>query len=65
MTWQTLSEWHSGGRGRIVAATYGGKGSELVAGSKTGGLATTATDVLAHRELSLSTVIGNSGRADI
>src|SRR6202171_182904 len=33
VTLRTLREWQSGGPGRIVAATYGGKGSEMVAGS--------------------------------
>jgi hypothetical protein len=40
--------------GRIVTATYGGKGSELIAGSSTGGLTTIAADVLQHaREIPL------------
>ena len=33
---------------RIVAATYGGKGSERMAGTAIGGLTTIATDVLQH-----------------
>jgi tetratricopeptide (TPR) repeat protein len=54
VTLQTLREWQAGGQGRIVAATYGGRGSELIAGSSTGGLATIAADVLQHaREISL------------
>jgi tetratricopeptide (TPR) repeat protein len=53
VTLRTLREWRSGGPGRIVAATYGGKGSELIAGT-IGGLATIATDVLQHaRHISL------------
>jgi len=31
-TWQTLREWRAGAPGRIVAATFGGKGSELICG---------------------------------
>ena len=54
VTLQTLREWQAGGPGRIVTATYGGKGSELIAGSSTGGLTTLATDVLQHaREIPL------------
>jgi hypothetical protein len=51
VTWQTLREWHTGGRSgspRIVAATYGGKGNERITGSTTTGLATTAGEVLQH-----------------
>jgi len=55
VTLRTLREWQSGGPGRIVAATYGGKGSELIAGSAIGGLTTIATDVLQHaRQISLN-----------
>ena len=50
VTLRTLREWQSGGPGRIVAATYGGKGSELIAGTAIGGLATIATDVLQHAQ---------------
>ncbi|MBV8541672.1 MAG: hypothetical protein JO364_09355 [Pseudonocardiales bacterium] len=46
VTLQTLREWHAGRIGRIVAATYGGKGSELIAPSS--GLTTIASDVLQH-----------------
>jgi tetratricopeptide (TPR) repeat protein len=54
VTLQTLREWHSGATVRIVTATYGGKGSDLVAGSTIGGLPTIATDVLQHgREVTL------------
>ena len=54
VTWQMLREWHTGGAWRIVAATYGGKGSELIKGSRTGGLATITSEVLAHaREVAL------------
>jgi hypothetical protein len=54
VTFQTLREWRFGGPGRIVAATYGGKGSELISGSATGGLTTIADDVLQHaREIPL------------
>jgi hypothetical protein len=48
ITLQTLREWHAGGPGRIVAATYGGKGSEQIAGATVAGVATVAADVLAH-----------------
>ncbi len=49
VTLQTLREWQAGIPGRIVAATYGGKGSELIGRSSGGGgLATLAFDVLQH-----------------
>jgi hypothetical protein len=48
VTLRTLREWQSDGPGPIVAATYGGKGSELIAGTAIGGLTTIATDVLQH-----------------
>jgi class 3 adenylate cyclase len=48
VTLQTLREWRSGGSGRIVAATYGGKGSELVVDAAASGLTTLAGDVLQH-----------------
>ena len=55
VTLQTLREWQAGRPGRIVAATYGGKGSELIAGSSASGLATIASDVLQHAcEVSLA-----------
>jgi hypothetical protein len=54
VTLQTLQEWQSRRPGWIVAATYGGKGSELVAEAATGGLKTLAADVLQHaREILL------------
>jgi tetratricopeptide (TPR) repeat protein len=54
VTLQTLREWRSGGSGRIVAATYGGKGSELVVDAANSGLTTLAADVLQHaREIPL------------
>ncbi len=54
MTGQTLREWHAGGPARIVAATYGGKGNEMVAGSHTSRLATIAADLLGHaREIAI------------
>ena len=46
VTLQMLREWHAGAPGRIVAATYGGKGSEQIARASAGGLATLAFDVL-------------------
>ena len=49
VTLQTLRGWQAGISGRIVTATYGGKGSELVARSSGGSeLATLAFDVLQH-----------------
>jgi tetratricopeptide (TPR) repeat protein len=48
VTWQVLQEWQSRRPGWIVAATYGGKGSELVAEAATGGLKTLAADVLQY-----------------
>lgn len=55
VTLGTLREWHAGGRGRIVAATYGGKGSERIAGSKVGGLMPIAAEVLqSAREIPLA-----------
>jgi hypothetical protein len=48
VTLQTLREWHAGTIGRIVAATYGGKGVDLVAASRTSELATLASEVLGH-----------------
>jgi len=54
VTLRTLREWRAGGPGRIVAATYGGKGSERVGGTSSAGLATTAGEVLGHaREVPL------------
>jgi tetratricopeptide (TPR) repeat protein len=54
VTLQTLREWHADTPGRVVAATFGGKGSELIKGSRTGGLATMASEVLQHaREIPL------------
>ena len=50
VTLQTLREWRSGGRRRIVAATYGGKGGERVAGSAISGLKTIADEVLQYAE---------------
>ncbi len=54
VTWKTLREWHAGAPRPIVAATYGGKGSELIKDLRAGGLATIASEVLGHaREVSL------------
>ena len=59
VTLQLLEEWHSRGARRIVAATFGGKGSDLVAGSSTSGLATIATSVLQRaRKFSLGSDVG-------
>jgi hypothetical protein len=54
VTWQTLCEWHASGPARTVAATYGGRGSDLVAGSQASGLATVTDEVLQRaREVAL------------
>jgi tetratricopeptide (TPR) repeat protein len=56
VTLQTMREWQSRRPGWIVAATYGGKGSELVAEAATGELKTLAADILQHaREIALHT----------
>ena len=55
VTLHTLREWRMGGPSRIVSATYGGKGSDRIAGAGVTGLATIATEVLAQaRELPLT-----------
>ena len=55
VTLATLREWHGGVRGRIVAATYGGKGSERIAGLTTDGLTTIAAEVLQNaREIPMT-----------
>ena len=55
LSFQMLSQWHAGNPHRVVVATYGGKGSELVAGSSVAGLATIAAGVLQHaREIPLA-----------
>ena len=55
ITLQTLREWDADRPGRIVAATYGGKGSEQIAGATVPGVATIAAEVLAHaREVPLA-----------
>jgi tetratricopeptide (TPR) repeat protein/energy-coupling factor transporter ATP-binding protein EcfA2 len=48
VTWQMLREWHAGVAEGVVAATYGGKGSDLVRGSASTALVTIAADVLEH-----------------
>ena len=57
VTWQVLQEWHRGGRGRIVVATYGGKGSDLVAEAGAGDKLTTAAGQLLQqaREIHMTT----------
>ncbi|HEX5925294.1 MAG TPA: hypothetical protein VFY45_15800, partial [Baekduia sp.] len=51
-----LTRWHTISGGGIVVATLGGKGSELIAETATGGLSTIASKVLAEaREISLDT----------
>jgi tetratricopeptide (TPR) repeat protein len=47
VTWQTLSEWHER-FGAVVLATYGGKGSEWVAGSNTREIAVLTDTILQH-----------------
>ena len=60
LSFQMLSQWHAGGLHRVVAATCGGKGSELVAGSSVAGLATIAAGVLQHaREIPLVAATAN------
>lgn len=71
VTWQTLQEWRGGSRAgspRIVVATYGGKGSERIAGAMVAGLATTAGEVLQHAlevPLTLTSVLEESTLPDI
>jgi hypothetical protein len=55
VTLATLREWHGEVRGRIVAATYGGKGSERIAGLTTDGLTSIAAEVLQNaREIPMT-----------
>ena len=46
MTLQILQEWHERAGKCVVAGTYGGKGSDIVAGSGSDSLATIADEVL-------------------
>ncbi|MGH2371288.1 MAG: hypothetical protein ACRDI2_24190, partial [Chloroflexota bacterium] len=46
VTLQAVLEWHGRTTGRIVAATYGGKGGERVTGSSSKDLPTIASEVL-------------------
>jgi hypothetical protein len=46
VTMSTLRAWRAGEAGRVVVATYGGKGRERVAASAVSGLANIANDVL-------------------
>ena len=56
VTLAMLREWRDRGSGRIVVATYGGKGSEKIAGTVASGLTTIATEVLqSAREISMTT----------
>lgn len=48
VTWQMLREWHDGVAEGVVAATYGGKGSDLIRGSASSALVTIAAEVLEH-----------------
>lgn len=48
VTFQTLREWHASTPEGVIVATYGGKGSDLVAGAGPGALATVAGEVLQH-----------------
>jgi tetratricopeptide (TPR) repeat protein len=63
VTMATLREWRSRAPGGIVVGTYGGKGSERIAGSTSGGLATIAAEVLQRaRQIPLeATTIGELG----
>ncbi len=55
VTFGTLRDWRDRASGGIVVGTYGGKGSERIAGSTLGGLATIATEVLQNaREIPLA-----------
>jgi transposase len=54
-TLQTLREWQAPRPGRIVTATYGGKGSEQIADATVAGVAAIAADVLTYaREVPLA-----------
>jgi len=60
VTMQVLREWHEQNPNSFVAATYGGKGSDIVAGSGSGALATIADEILQHgREITLSSTARN------
>ena len=48
VTLQNLRQWHDGQVGRIVAATFGGKGSDRVRSTAGSELATIAADVIAQ-----------------
>jgi tetratricopeptide (TPR) repeat protein len=50
VTFETLRKWRAGGPNRIVAATYGGKGSEQIADSPIGGITTIIVGVLQHAQ---------------
>ena len=55
VTLAMLREWRDAGSERIVVATYGGKGSEKIAGTAASALATIATEVLqSAREIAMS-----------
>ena len=48
VTLRTMNEWNAGADGRVVAATYGGKGSSQVADEWGSALTSTAQEVLQH-----------------
>jgi len=50
MTVRTLEEWRSAVPGGIVVATYGGKGSDMVAGPGSSAIATPCGDILRYAE---------------
>src|SRR4051794_3422960 len=74
LTFQILKEWQGAGRGRLVACTYGGKGSDLVAGALAAGIATIGSSLLLHArklplealtEADLSSADGHASAADL
>jgi tetratricopeptide (TPR) repeat protein len=55
LTLQTLQEWHAAHPRTVVAATYGGKGSDRVGEAASAELATIAAEVLQHaREIGVA-----------
>ncbi len=66
VTLQALREWQGGGRGRIVVATYGGKGADLVAEGGAGEkLTTVAEQVLQHAQQLAMTVTSDAELAPL
>ncbi|MEZ5381377.1 MAG: hypothetical protein R2754_06210 [Microthrixaceae bacterium] len=48
VSWRTLNEWNAVADGRVVVATYGGKGSSRVADERNSALTSAAQEVLQH-----------------